>query len=84
MWDISFYFWYEETHCEKHPDIDDCEDEYECEERDWCFTANIWNKQVMKIPSKKLTVDGDVFENLVAWILYFIEKYLTHNPPIND
>ena len=73
---FDFYYWYEETYCKKHKKIDDCEDRYDCEEREWCFTARINNKEVMRIPSSELSVDWNVEECLISWMLMFIKKYL--------
>ena len=73
---FSFYYWYEETHCPKHPKIDDCEDEYDCDKREWCFTASIWDKQVMKIPASKLAVNWNIEEYLISWMLMFIKKFI--------
>jgi len=73
---FSFYYWYEETYCSKHPKIDDCEDRFDCDKRERCFTANIWDKEVMRIPASKLSVDWNIEEYLISWMLMFIKKFI--------
>lgn len=72
---FNFYYWYEETMCPKHPKIDDCEDEYDCDKREWCFVATIWDKEVMRIPASKLSVDGNIEDYMISGMLMFIKKY---------
>ena len=72
---FSFYYWYEATVCKKHPKTDDCEDRYDCDQREWCFTATIWDKEVMRIPASELSVDWNIEEYLISGMLMFIEKY---------
>ena len=78
---LSFYYWYEETHCSKHPNIDDCEDKYNCDKREWCFTATIWDKKVMRLPASKLSVDWNIEEYLISWMLMFIKKFIPNPTP---
>lgn len=70
-----FYYWYEETYCRKHPKTDNCEDRYDCDKRERCFTATIWDKEVMRIPASKLSVDGNIEDYMISWMLMFIKKY---------
>ena len=72
---FDFYYWYEVTHCSKHPKIDDCEDRFDCDKRERCFTATIGDKEVMKIPASKLSVDGNIEDYMISGMLMFIKKY---------
>ena len=76
VWDFSFYYWYEETFCKKHPNIEDCEDRYDCEWREWCFTACKWDKEVMRIPQSDLWICDTVEEYTMWGIMLFIKKYI--------
>ena len=49
----KFYFGYEETWCPVKSHKEDCEDNG-CDKREWCFTASINSKEVMKVPVSKL------------------------------
>ena len=61
-----FYYGYEETMCLKH---DDCD----CEDKEWCFTADVDNVEVMRIPESKLKQE-DVIGNLLHGIGQFVVK----------
>lgn len=75
IWDTSFYYGYEVTMCKKHPKIDDCEDRYDCEKREWCFTAHEWDKEIMRIPESDLSPScRDVADHLMCWILLYIKS----------
>lgn len=71
--EYSFYFWYEKTMCKKHPKSKDCEDRFECDEREWCFVASKWNKEIMRLPASSLK-DWNIDETFVSWLMMFIQQ----------
>lgn len=72
--EYSFYYGYEETYCPKHKDKD-CGDLYDCELQEWCFTASIGDKEVLRVPSSELWFEyKDVSEYLLLGIGKFLEK----------
>lgn len=80
----SFYYGYEETMCPKHKEKD-CEDKYDCDEREWCFTADIGKKEVMRVPRSKLTYEHkDVLELLLIGIGIFFNEYLSSDEKERD
>ena len=75
VWDLSFYYWYEETMCKKHPKNEDCEDEFDCEKRERCFTAVEWDKEVMRIPTSDLSPECNNMEDyIICGILMYIDN----------
>ena len=66
---ISFYYGYEETSCPVKSHRENCEDNG-CEKREWCFTVQVNDKEVMRIPTSKLHPDEgeEPFWYLVAGI----------------
>lgn len=70
----SFYYGYEETMCptKSHKNIDDCDDN-NCDKREWCFTADIDGKEVMRVPQSELVFDtNEPLEVLLAGIGKFL------------
>ena len=62
----KFYFGYESEMCLKHSDCS-------CEDKEWCFTAGVDEKEVMRIPESRL--DGDTGEKqLLHGIGQFLSK----------
>lgn len=71
----SFYFGYEQTYCPEHSNKN-CEDNG-CELREWCFTADMEGREVMRIPASKLWFEHkDVLEYLLLGIGKFMESNL--------
>ncbi len=63
----QFYFGYEMTMCLKHADCS-------CDDKEWCFTAMVDGKEVMRIPRSKL--GGDTIERtLLHGVAQFLAKY---------
>ena len=67
--EYSFYYGYEETRCpvKSHKDSDDC-DEKDCDKRERCFVASIWDKEVAVYTDSELG-QSDIMEQLIAWIM---------------
>lgn len=65
----KFYFGYEETFCEEHGTES-------CDDSEWAFTAQVDDKEVMRIPKSKLhpTKDEVPFWYLVAGIGMFLNR----------
>jgi len=69
-----FYFGYEQTVCLEHGQSE-CTECYEKEnDTEWCFTADIGDKEVMRIPESKLG-QGNVVMNLLHGIGQFMAKF---------
>lgn len=62
----KFYYGYERTMCLKHTDCS-------CEDKEWCFTAEVDNEEIMRIPKSRLGQDRGVW-NLLHGIGQFLTK----------
>ena len=73
----DFYYGYEVTECAIKSHRKNCEDNG-CEKREWCFTASVDNKEVMKIRKSLLWHDSgdEPFFYLLAGIARFIRENL--------
>lgn len=76
----SFYYGYEETYCPKHKD-EDCEDLYDCELREWCFTASIGNRKVLRVPCSKLWFE---YKEPMEMLLLGIGQFLSDPKESNE
>jgi hypothetical protein len=74
---FQFYYGYEVTMCpiKSHKTDDDCYQK-DCDKREWCFTADIDGKEVMKIPRSELLFDGD---EPYSYLIAGIGKFLSSN-----
>jgi len=74
---VSFYYGYEATECpiKSHKTEQDC-DYLCCDKREWCFTVNIKDKEMMKIPTSKLHPERgeEPFWYLVAGIGHYLSS----------
>lgn len=75
VWEYSFYYWYEETMCKKHHKTKDCEDRFDCDERERCFVVCKWDKEIMRLPTSDLQ-SWNIDETFVSWLMMFIQKLL--------
>lgn len=75
----DFYFGYEVTVCAKHK-VEDCEDRFDCDLREWAFTASVDGKEEMRVPCSKLypTPSEEPFFHLLAGIGMYL-KEATHD-----
>ena len=62
----KFYFGYESTMCLEHVDCS-------CEDNEWCFTADVDDVEVMRVPESGLG-QKDVILNLLHGIGQFLSK----------
>lgn len=71
---LSFYYGYEVTMCPKHKSEEVCE-QVDCELREWCFTADEGNKEVLKLPTSKLWFinDADIMWYLLSGIAHYLQ-----------
>jgi hypothetical protein len=74
--EYSFYFGYEETACPVKSHRKNCED-YGCEKREWCFTADKNGKEVMRLRKSELFPNdegSDMYFYLVMGIGHFLKS----------
>ena len=72
--DYSFYFGYEETKCPVESHKEDCEDDG-CEKREWCFTADYKDKEIVRWRKSELGINKNGEEILLLGIARFISEY---------
>lgn len=71
--DISFYYWYEKTMC-PNADCEACKEWDDCDDKERCFVAQIDGKEVMRLPSSKISYQHEHIENmLLLWIGHYIK-----------
>lgn len=74
----SFYFGYEETECpvKSHYKEELCE-AHDCEKREWCFTASIGSKEVMRLRQSQCSAveSEEPFFYLLGGIAQFLNQY---------
>mgnify|MGYP000739877318 CR=1 FL=1 len=70
----SFYYGYEQTHCKVCKKMN-CQDGDHDNDREWCFVANIGDKEII-IPDSKLKSEEDSMESkLLTGIGWILAKY---------
>lgn len=70
----SFYYGYEVTACPKHKGKEHCWRDEDCELREWCFTADVDNKEVMRLRTSQLW--GEDGEEPFFYLLGGIARFL--------
>lgn len=72
----SFYYGYEVTDCpvKSHTKEELCE-AYDCEKREWCFTADVGGKEIMKLRKSQLWTDEEEpFFYLLSGIAHYLKS----------